>query len=453
MRLDRSWIGFLSLISISGAFAHDANAGWKPAAVRQFRKLDEKVRKSENDELQAIRSSAKVDLSAPLRSLRFRKEEYRDAETFGPGGEEAYYLYSRTGRKVSPLVIFFPGVFGNPMSGGSLMVGRQLRRARNHVVILPNPWGSVFQKARPNFMPGDFEAEARAMVRMAKHAIDRIGRDRISRVEFFGESYGGFLAPVTAAILSKSGDFDVRSVTSVSVPYHVGNAIRAIDTMADESEDEFFEGGCRWKVQGIFRLVGFVYELLLNRKDSETYARKTVGCSRAIFAYVGFQQPLYALAEDLSRRTRNEKWPEDPGDEWRRKLRFRDFGNLFFGKNTIQMISRDSANLGYWTDLLNRRGIATRALVAKNDPLNPPPGVGVQRVVLSYKKDDLLVLSSGGHLGFRGEGHYRRLIRAQYNARNEGQNHDETEGPDEDFDNSPAAGTGEDLDGDAEETT
>jgi pimeloyl-ACP methyl ester carboxylesterase len=451
MRLDRSWIGILSFVSLFGASVPLANASWKPAAVRQFRKLEEKVRHYENDELQAIRSSAKVDLSAPLRTLRFRKQEFRDSETFGTDGKTSYYLYSRTGRKVSPLVIFFPGVFGNPASGSSVMVGRQLRRARNHVVILPNPWGSVFQRARPNFMPGDFEAEARAMVRMAKHAIARIGPDRISRVEFLGESYGGFLAPVTAAVLSQTGDFDVRSVTSVSVPYHVGNAISAIDKLADENEDAFFEQGCRWKIKGIFRLVGFAYELLLNHKDVETYARKSVGCSSAIFAYVGFQQPLYALAEDLSRRTRNADWPKDAGEEWRRKLRFRDFGNLFFGRDTIQIISRDSANLGYWTGLLNRRGIETRALVAADDPLNPPPGVGTQRVILSYEKDDLLVLSSGGHLGFRGEGRYRRLLRAQYDAKNEGEGYEETEGTDEDFDNSPMAGTGEDLDGDAEE--
>jgi pimeloyl-ACP methyl ester carboxylesterase len=452
MLLGRSWIGFLFSVSILGVFSPSADAHWKPAALRQYEKLGEQLKRVKNDELQAIRGSAKVDVSAPIRSLRFRRIDYRDPEVFSNSDTSPHYLMSRTGRKVSPLVVFFPGVFGDPMSGGAVMVGRQLRRARNHVVVLPNPWGSVFQSAHPTFMPGDFEAEARAMVGMVNDAIRRIGPERISRVEFLGESYGGFLAPVTAAVVAKSGDFRVESVTSISVPYHIGNAIRAIDTMADESEKAFFELGCGSRVKNAFRLVGFAYELLLRRKGTETYARGATGCSQAIFVYFGFQQPLYALAEDLSRRTNRTDWLHEPGVVWRRKLRFRDFGNLFFGKDTIEIISQDTANLAYWTKLLNQAGIETRALVAANDPLNPPPGVGIRRVVLSYAKEELLVLPTGGHLGFRGERHYRLLLRAQFNARDEGPSSFEAEeGPDGDLDDSAAATPEPDEDLDREE--
>jgi hypothetical protein len=58
-------------------------------------------------------------------------------------------------------------------------------------------------------------------------------------------------------------------------------------------------------------------------------------------------------------------------------------------------------------------------------------------------------MPTGGHLGFRGEGHYRHLLRAQFNARNEGPSSlDEETGPDSDLDNSAALASAVDADGD-----
>ncbi len=410
---------FLSGLTVLAGFltALPADAHWNTQARSQFNRLERAVSQYGNDELGGIRGAAAVELGSLFRSFHFRKWHVRDPANFNSTGNPIELVVSRTGRKVSPLVVFFPGIFGDARSGGSLMVGRQARRARNHTLLLPNPWGSQFQSAYPKFMPGNFEREAQTMVGLISEGIRRIGPERISGIHFVGESYGGFLGAMTARYALESGAFTVESVLSISVPFHIGNAIGALDELADRHRSAYFERGCDPSTQNWTRLVGFMFELVSRPAASdELYGEGETLCSGPIFTYLGFQQPLFHLAKTLHERAPSAEWERRPESEWMERLRFRDFGDIFFERDLDEIVSEDSATLQYWVEKLRAQGVTTLALVAKNDPLNPPPGVGSDNVIDAYPPNDILVLRSGGHLGFRGEPAYRKLLRKQLRA-------------------------------------
>jgi predicted alpha/beta-fold hydrolase len=436
---------FLLLFPFS-ALADDSNvaAGWSPKAFSDYEKLEEKTAGRTNGELAGVWGGIGVDLAGILRSFRFRRNEYRNEVDYAPDGAPITYLVSRTSRKVSPLAVYFSGIFGDATGSGALQVGRQLRRARNHVVMLPNPWGNDFQAAHPNFMPGDFDREARAMADLLKDAIHFIGPDRISDIHFYGESYGGFLGPATAAYLNREGKYHVKSVTSVSVPYQIGNAVDALDQMADQSETAYFDHGCESAMHNFFRLIGFAFELLEDPHHSDVYSKEGTGCSQSVFAYMAFEQPLVNLGKNLNARKPSAVWATKNEAFWNRKLRFRDIGNLFFGVSSESVVGRDSANLAYWIDQLRGQGTKTLALIAKDDPLNPAPGIGSYKVMAAYTPAEVLILSKGSHLGFRGNRFYTKLIRDQFRAGDVDQtvNLDteaaDTSAPDDSLDNDPA---------------
>ncbi|MBS1963605.1 MAG: hypothetical protein JST04_15430 [Bdellovibrionales bacterium] len=391
--------------------AADDENGWNAAARRDYAKLEAQMAARKNGELAGVWGAMGVEAGGLLRGLRFKKVEYRNGEDFDPEGKSIEYLVTRTGRKVSPLVVFFPGVFGDARGAGGLLVARQVRRARNHAVILPNPWGENFQNARPRFFPGEFDREAKALGGIVNAAIEFIGPERISEIHFVGESHGGFLAPATAAIINREGKYHVSSVTSISVPFHIGNAVNALDEMADEGEKAYFEGGCKLT---FVRALGFVYEMLRNPKTVEVYSKDGTPCSKAIFAFMGFEKPLFSLAKKVNERAPSAAWAAEPESYWERKVRFRDLGPLFYGKPTREIVGQASADLGTWLNAARAEGVRTLALVAKDDPLNPPPEIGSFKVIGSYDPRDILVLSKGGHLGFRGSRFYRKIVRDQF---------------------------------------
>lgn len=418
--------------------ATSASAEWTPRARLDYSGLEKEMSARSNGQLAGIWGSAAVYIGAALRKVRFRRN------THSSGVE---YLVSRTGRKTSPLVVFFPGAFGDATSAGGLMVARQVRRSRNHVVILPNPWGENFQTSRPRFMPGDFESEARAMLEIVEAAIDFIGRERISGIHFIGESYGGFLAPATAHAMNRRGSYKVKSVMSISVPFQVGNAVDVIDRMSDQNEASYFDGGCRQVLVDFFRRIGFVFELIVHPNRNEFYAKECIACSDGIFAYQAFQQPLFELGKSLQARIPSPKWAANSESYWLRKMRFRDLSEVFYGISIDDIVTRDSANLAYWLTLIREEGTRPLALFALDDPLNPPPGVGRYEVIPPFRPDEALVLTRGGHLGFRGSSGYRKILRHQYRlSPASGASADQ---PDDALDNDPAA-AGDGLDAEDE---
>lgn len=430
--------GFFPLLSLF--WSSSVRADWNPDARRDFARLEKRMENRKNGEIDGIIGAAAVEMGGLIRTMRFRRNYYRNDVDYEKDGQPLEYLVTRTGRKVSPLVVYFPGVFGDAKNSGSLMAGRQFRRARDHVILLPNPWGQNFQNAHPKFMPGDFNREAKAMLDVINEGIRFIGKDRISEIHFYGESYGGFLATATAHAMNSQGFYHVKTVASVSVPYHIGNAIAVLDGLADRDENAYFDGGCALTMNHLFEIVGFVYELIATPRTSEIYGRHGMACSSAIFSYSGFEQPLFQLSKSLAARSRSAEWLSKPESYWERKIRFRVFGEMFFGTSIDKILSKNSATLSYWLKKIRGEGTQPLALIANDDPLNPPPGVGSHKVINSYAPNEILVLSQGGHLGFRGNNCFKRLLRDQYRFTAP---EDDSDQPDNALDNDPQVASDE----------
>ena len=437
------FVSIFSLIFAFGiaapTFAAPGGTEWSVAARRDFAALERRMEARPNGKLSGAWGSFGVEIGGRLRSKRFKHRFFKYDPEFQAEAPPIEYLVSRTGRSVSPLVIYFPGVFGDATSAGGLLAARMFRRARNHVVVLPNPWSRDFQAARPKFMPGQFDHEAAVMVEMIRDAIAFIGPERISELHFFGESYGGFLAPATAKAYNESGFGHVKSVTSVSVPYQIGNAIEVLDRLSDRQEANYFDKGCGVQAKNFFNLVGFVYQMIVNPNRDEIYTRDGTPCSAALFSYVAFEQPLYRMAKEVNERAHFPAWEAHPDSYWMRKARFQTIGPIFYDAPIESILGASSANLAYWVDSARGQGTSTLALIAKDDPLNPPPGVGSYEVIDAYEPAEILVLSKGGHLGFRGTKEYRRLLRDRY--RDAQVAPEDANAPDYSLDNDPSAAT------------
>jgi pimeloyl-ACP methyl ester carboxylesterase len=398
-------------------FSSNGRAGdfvWNADAKRDFSKLEDRMKHRPNAELSAIWSAGGIGVGGVFRAGRFRRRGYGNDVDYFPSGKPIEYLVTRTGRQVSPLVVYFPGVFSDATDSGALLAARQLRRARNHVVILPNPWGKNFQSAQPRFLPGEFDREGRAMAEIIHDAIRFIGSHRISEIRFFGESYGGFLAAVTAHFLNTEHQLDevpyhVSVVTSISPPFQFGNAVFSLDRMADLNEKNYFDEGCRRKTSRLLGIVGFAFQMLAKPDRDEIYTRDGVPCSDAIFSYSAFEQPLYKMMTGINARTPIPGWDSRSESDWSRKIRFHDIGPLLYGMPSDRIMSQDAASLSFWIDLIRGEGTGSIALEAKDDPLNAPNGP--YPAVNPYRADEFLMLPHGGHLGFRGYAPYRRLIR------------------------------------------
>lgn len=308
----------------------------------------------------------------------------------------------------APLIVFAPGIFNNLKDPTCQRAVKTFARRGYHVVVVPNSWGVDYASHRPRFLPGDFQAEARVLLAVIRNVRDRLGPRQIESINIVGESYGAVLSAVAAALDAESkAPLIDGNVTLFSPPVDVRLSLPLMDQLLDANEDTYREH-CRkrgmWAVLDVIRA-----------KVMEDIRPRTKECVESLLVFEGFHKWLKALARGLVKhKLVDPALAERYDSRALQTIRFTTFERDFTPAN-YERILEGEGSLPYWVSRAERAGFTRiRILAAMNDFLNKPwqweelAGLGSRR---------LLLLPTGGHLGYIGLPWFQTMLAASYPAR------------------------------------
>ncbi len=320
-----------------------------------------------------------------------------------------------SGQTKAPLMVYFAGLFtgvDDPFMLRSMLLYSQLGY---HVVGLPNPWSLDYLAAPSRLNPGSIESEARTMLLLIERSVQKIGRGRISRVEVVGESYGGFLAVVSAALQAES-----RSRRAQEAAVHV-DRFTVFGTPLDlaESRQQLDDSiaralpGYAAQCEGWWPRILSIASFFWSKRQSELSAQ-AAQCREGLLTILGFQDRLVETALKLNEIEKAKNAPPEGSDQfesWKRALTFRSFGERFTPLNS--RLSSDHGKLDFWVSRALRAGSLDRVriLVAKDDPIHSP-GSAERPFWKRLSGRNFLALNWGGHLGFMMDPAFANFLRA-----------------------------------------
>lgn len=308
----------------------------------------------------------------------------------------------------APLIVFAPGIFNNLNDPSCQRAVKTFERRGYHVVVVPNAWGVDYASHRPRFLPGDFQSEARVLLTVIRNIRERLSPQNIESINIVGESYGSVLSAVAATLdaESKSPMID-GNVTLFSPPVDVRLSLPLMDQLLDANE-EAYRTRCRkrgiWAALEVFRAKVMA--------DIRPHTRE---CVESLLVFEGFHKWLKALAQGLFKHKLVDPALAERYDARAlQTIRFTTFERDFTPAN-YERILEGEGSLPYWVSRAERAGFSRiRILAAMNDFLNKPwqweelAGLGSRR---------LLLLPTGGHLGYIGLPWFQTMLAASYPLR------------------------------------
>ncbi len=296
--------------------------------------------------------------------------------------------------KLKPLVVIFPGTFGDESNGQSISIARIYVRKNYHVLSMANPLAPSYIKAKLRVAPLDLPHQAVLFSKAIELAIHKVGAANISSIHFIGVSYGAFLATVVASLNGKIAQLPIKTLSLVSPPLHFGKAIQRLDNMLDRSQevwDSQLERKLPW---------GDLWQLLTNNASifiPEAFHYR----AEAIFSHLGFRIQAADAFETFNRIWKLSMIPTSQREkkQWRDRLRiFKEVGR-FSPRGAAFLNSKKLSDFGYWIAKVKQLGIANVSIISSlDDPLNDSKDWSTNS--FANLKNETFLLKKGGHCGF-----------------------------------------------------
>ena len=160
-----------------------------------------------------------------------------------------------------------------------------MKKIAKNVLILPNPWGTDYLKARPTHKPGDVVREAESLYDLTLDFLAQQNLPENTKIRLFGASYGAFLATIYANVdRSLTKNLVDDKVYVFSPPLNMGQTIRNIDQLM--WEDDFFNRRLSDKDMALAFLD---YVFAKNERDLSV---KSKILSTPLTVRVGFKEPF-----------------------------------------------------------------------------------------------------------------------------------------------------------------
>ncbi len=281
------------------------------------------------------------------------------------------------------LILVIPGMFSNANDSIALKSYLYFRQHDHHVAVLPNPWSPQFIMASNNeILPGDLQAEADALLALSKTIIEHIGKENITEVELYGESYGGFAAAVMSALDEEN--LISGQVSVLSAPLHFMHTANSIDQLMNLQLSRKSEYSS-WSKYRVF----FNY---LTASGKEDLIPLSENWTNYIVIVEGFQKNLKKTFKLL-----DSKLATNYSD----RIDIASY-NIYldtYGKSLKMGMESETANLSHWMNLAIQKNKKLRVLVTKNDFLYNSES-WQKFSPEQYTESQLLVLPTGGHLGY-----------------------------------------------------
>ena len=281
--------------------------------------------------------------------------------------------------QLAELYVYIPGIFNNVDEGQSSRAFVRMQNLSGNVLVLPNPWGTDYLKAKAWHKPGDLIREAESTYALIEDFLRRAKMPASTRINLFGASYGAFLAAIVANLDRSLGKNRINErVYLFSPPLHMGRTIRNIDQLM--WEDDFFN---RKITDKELAFIFLDYIFANSDKDLDTSSKIL---SRPLTIRIGFKDPFReALAIYFAKDAAYDK---------QQKYLFRSYLESL-APELEGLLKSEVANLDYWVSGGKQNyQLDIKVLSTTNDFLNTFIVSGI------YPSDQYWFFRSGGHLGF-----------------------------------------------------
>jgi pimeloyl-ACP methyl ester carboxylesterase len=291
----------------------------------------------------------------------------KELRVLGQSGAVTTILQKRQPGR-APLMLVFPGL-GSAHDEDSSWRQVYFYASRGyHVAVFQNPFNPAFIRQANGFRPGDVLSEARFFLNAARSVVYGLGANNIVRTDVVGNSYGGFLGAVIAALDAESGSPVINgTVTLWGPPLQFNHTVSAVDFTLN-NEAGFYEEVCSGVITGL----GFIRDFgdALTEADLSLSSQ---GCARSRMAFDGFHATLVEAAKAADETYGLGVIPRLPWQksDYLNKLRFRSFVNDYSPAAVQLLADPDMVWITHWIDRARQAGQSrVRILTAKDDFLN-----------------------------------------------------------------------------------
>lgn len=142
------------------------------------------------------------------------------------------YFYISKSKSIKPLIILFPGIYGNYSGDLSPYIINIFEEADYHVFSFPNFLHESYIKATPLYTEENtIKLDSLVALELIEKAVGKIGLEKISHISFVGESLGAFLAASTGQYLDsfKLLKDKVKNVLLLWPPLNLPKTLKLFD--------------------------------------------------------------------------------------------------------------------------------------------------------------------------------------------------------------------------------
>jgi predicted alpha/beta-fold hydrolase len=308
------------------------------------------------------------------------------------------------GKKIrAPLMVFIPGVFANADEAMAQGMMELFSNLGYHVLLIPNCWSRDYHEALPAQRTEYPNDEANAVLALTKAAIKNLGAEYVDGAYISGESLGALTAAVAYEKDSNSSSpLFTGGATLFWPPIKLTSSINALDSMITSTES-IYESKCHSllkKLKTKFRV--------WRGKFLTSPTKDEIECAPAVVAQYSFRKELIRLAEKIL-EVNKAKQKVAPAN-----LTFEDFISHYADRYRSALKPSDAMGyLGYWLRATNPNQFKKiQILTSSDDFVNA--GQSWSELSAGLKRDQLIILPWGGHIGPTNHSAFKKLIKYQF---------------------------------------
>lgn len=307
---------------------------------------------------------------------------------------------------LAPLAVFIPGSFGATDRRQPKQITKLLLEKGFHVIRVPNPLSKEYLQFHPTHQLGDFIKSSKGVHQIIQQAYMRLQRVHLVKdeVTLIGVSHGAFIAAVTANI----NPAHYRKVLLYSPPINLKESMAVVDKT-------ILSNGNRINLSNILTsLADVLWILKFPPKEKELDQKKYIPIAKDLLTFGTFQNRLIgSLKIYFEQNSIDYDFPSlwsglfsDSYWKWRQKVTFTPLVKKFAPESWKEMTTGQQSDLLYWTEKLEKAGVDTHILSAKNDFIN----LGLH---WSSHPTYLQIIDQGGHYGYRYKDWFVQLFEKQ----------------------------------------
>jgi hypothetical protein len=307
--------------------------------------------------------------------------------------------FSKSARPNSPLIIFMPGVFGQPERGLTPLFVEYFESFRAHVLVVPNILSPMYIEAHPLYGKNPAETEVRVMEDILKSILKDI--PQTTRIHVVAESLGSVVAAAWSSF-DRTHSKKITDLTLLWPPLSLSVAMKNFD---------FYFGEFEKRECSIFSKLTLLTGKFLFTPFPDHLNLKEIKCAGEILLQDGFLKMMNLSYETYQRTSHS---PERSDQELKNfEMFFRSYRAEVW--NSLQENS-PHLRLEFWfKNIRQDHTFPIRILTSQNDFLNFNEDWEKFKLDFNLSDEEVVILRWGGHSGAAGLSDFKTYLKMTLN--------------------------------------